>query len=196
MSTKRKSSDTDDNSVQSTPEMLPTIEIPYPPYNYNNDLISKQGRPSSCSPEIISEICTRIAMGEALPNICQDPHMPPESTVYNWMYAYEPGTAVNTIFLDAFLRACDVRWRREVHNMVALADMANKENAHAIRVRVDTRKWLISKIFPKEYGDHQSLDVSGAVDIRVSAVHKALGAGESRPQIPQDMATDKPTKKR
>ena len=53
-----------------------------------------------------------------------------------------------------------------------------RENGEAInrsRLRVDARKWLMSKIMPKKYGDHVSLQHSGTLTLEalVGASFKA-----------------------
>ena len=40
---------------------------------------------------------------------------------------------------------------------MVVADTANADNAQAVRVRVDTRKWLASKIAPRHYGDRMDV---------------------------------------
>lgn len=37
----------------------------------------------------------------------------------------------------------------------------NGEHVQRSRVRIDTRKWLLSKMAPKRYGDKQSFELSG-----------------------------------
>lgn len=45
------------------------------------------------------------------------------------------------------------------------------------KLRVDTRKWLASKMLPKVYGDKQELNVSGSLDIAATiiAARKRIG---------------------
>jgi len=38
-----------------------------------------------------------------------------------------------------------------------LADTANAQNAQAVRLKIDVRKWLASKLVPKVYGDRLDL---------------------------------------
>jgi len=45
----------------------------------------KTGRPSKYTPELVSEICRRISMGEPLRQICRDEHMPHWTQVYEWL---------------------------------------------------------------------------------------------------------------
>ena len=52
---------------------------------------------------------------------------------------------------------------------MVVADTANADNAQAVRVRVDTRKWLASKIAPRHYGDKMD----------VTSDHKPLAAPQT-----------------
>jgi hypothetical protein len=44
----------------------------------------------------------------------------------------------------------------------AVAFELNGENIQRSRVRIDTRKWLLSKMLPKVYGDKSEVAVTGA----------------------------------
>ena len=44
-------------------------------------------------------------------------------------------------------------------------DVENSEAIARSRLRVDTRKWVLSRMLPKMYGDKQSLDLSGTLKI-------------------------------
>ena len=60
------------------------------------------------------------------------------------------------------------------------------------RLRVDTRKWLLSKVLPKIYGDHKTLEVTGTVttvDDRTGLLEeiKALSAKGLRLPMAQDV---------
>lgn len=39
--------------------------------------------------------------------------------------------------------------------------VANGENVHRSRLRVDTRKWLLSKMLPKKFGDKIEQQITG-----------------------------------
>ena len=51
----------------------------------------KMGRPSVYSPELASDICKRLAIGESLVEICREDKMPGYSTVMDWLFnQYKP----------------------------------------------------------------------------------------------------------
>ena len=45
----------------------------------------RAGRPSSYTEEVAEELCIRLGLGESLAQICRDPEMPAQSTVYLWL---------------------------------------------------------------------------------------------------------------
>ena len=105
--------------------------------------------PIRYSPEIAAEICTRLAAGETLRQICRDHHMPAASSVVEWQER-------NAEFAERYARA-----RREGLDAIAdetmeIADSLD-EDPNSRRVRVDARKWLLSKLRPDKYGDRVTL---------------------------------------
>jgi hypothetical protein len=68
-----------------------------------------------------------------------------------------------------YARACEERAHHLVEDMLEIADepvrmVEGRMNPGAVqhkRVRIDTRKWLASKLFPKFYGDRVAAEVSG-----------------------------------
>lgn len=105
------------------------------------------GRPSSFTQEIADQICERLAGGETLRTICEDSELAPDySTVFRWL-------AVNESFRDQYARAKEVQGERMADEILSIADSATSEDYNAARLQVDSRKWLLSKMIPKKYGD-------------------------------------------
>lgn len=132
----------------------------------------KTGRPSSFSPEIAQTICERLASGESLRRICIDEEMPARSTVFKWL-------ADNKDFSDQYARAKEVQLDAMAEEILDIADdtsndtrtirrgdaeveVQNAEWVNRCRLQVDTRKWLMSKLAPKKYGDKVQAELSGA----------------------------------
>jgi hypothetical protein len=108
------------------------------------------GRPSEYNEHTANQILDRVAIGQSIRTICADPEMPAPSTIFKWLATFEP-------FSEQYARArmaCVERWSEEI---VELADepVAPNDNAavQRARLRVDTRKWLMSKLAPRKYGD-------------------------------------------
>ena len=116
---------------------------------------SKGGRPSTYTPELAALICEHIASGMSLKKVCDLKGMPAMSTVFLWI-------AKHPSFSENYARAqADrvVAWSEEI---VDIADNSKADTQRA-KLRVDTRRWLMSKMDPKKYGDRQEHRHSGHV---------------------------------
>jgi hypothetical protein len=125
----------------------------------------KPGRPSTYTPEIAAEILERLAAGESLRAICRDDHMPAAPTVHLWVISDVHG------FAEQYTRARGVGYDLMAEGTLEIADN-QAEDANSRRVRVDTRKWLLSKMLPKRYGERQTLagDPDAPLQQRVEVV--------------------------
>jgi hypothetical protein len=122
------------------------------------------GRPSKYSEELADEICLRLSFGEGLVKICKLDHMPARSTVMLWLLKM-PG------FSDKYALAREAQADYLLEELIDIADdkendtyedakgniRVDHENVNRSRLRVDTRKWVISKLAPKKYGDRVDL---------------------------------------
>lgn len=127
------------------------------------------GRPPLYTIELAAVICGRIADGESLSAICRDSYMPAMSTVMTWLDKPE--------FAERYARAKDKRLEVMSEEIQQICDDMvgdDKVKVQRDRLRVDTRKWLLSKLVPKTYGDRQTLEHSGPgqgpLEIRVVRV--------------------------
>ncbi|UPL50550.1 terminase small subunit-like protein [Hymenobacter sublimis] len=108
---------------------------------------------STYTQAIADEICMRIAQGEFLINICKDQHMPTTSTVYYWRLKPEFKS-----FSDTYTQAKLIRAELLAEQLL---DLSNPDpvlpdtliSINRARLQVDTRKWVLSKVLHKEYGD-------------------------------------------
>lgn len=125
------------------------------------------GRPSLYSPELEDKICELISNGKSLSEICRADDMPSRETVYAWK-------AANQAFSDRYARAVEDRAEHLAEEILAIADDDEgdygfketkdgdgesakpcilPDNIQRARLRVDARKWIASKLFPKKWGD-------------------------------------------
>jgi hypothetical protein len=118
------------------------------------------------STEIDEIICTELMEGKSLRSICERGDMPPISTVLTWVFNVN-GRDDYKLFGDHYARAREAQADTLADEILSLSDEADAKNAHAIRVRVDARKWVASKLKPKRYGDKIDVGVSGDVNITV-----------------------------
>ena len=122
-------------------------------------------RPTDYTPELASKICSRLAQGISLRTVCKDDDMPSVVTVFNWFPKYPE-------FLNQYACAKQESADAMAEEILDLSDEAlplaqnadpKASNAivQASRLRVDTRKWLMSKMKPKKYGDKLDMTSDG-----------------------------------
>ncbi|MGM5020196.1 terminase small subunit protein [Tardiphaga sp. 367_B4_N1_1] len=132
-----------------------------------------QGRPSDFSAEIAKEICSKLAEGRTLRDVCRDDGMPSESTVRTWALDDREG------FSAQYTRAREIGYMSMADELMEVADdgsndwmerndedgqstyVLNGEHVQRSRLRVDTRKWMLSKALPKVFGDKITQEHTG-----------------------------------
>jgi len=134
---------------------------------------------SAYTQEIAESICEQLAQGKSLNAICKQDGMPDESTVRAWAKDNKDGfspkyTRAREIgyerLADEILEISDeevTMVKRSKHQSGASPDEDTPENEIEVvfdptavarnRLRVDTRKWMLSKMLPKVYGDKLEL---------------------------------------
>jgi len=149
-------------------------------------------RPSTYTEELADQICARIAEGESMRSIARDESMPAMSTLFLWLRTHtefseqyakakeesaaawfedivdiadnQVGTPVTTSVVD-----------EEGNETVSVLELDGKPvmeiDASAVnhaKLRVDSRKWALSKLLPKKYGDRLDLgNADGTFDIKI-----------------------------
>lgn len=134
----------------------------------------KMGQPTIYSLKLVTDLCKRIAYGESLRQICKSDEMPAMSTVMNWMLEeekktfhemYERSRALQAeVLFDETLEIADDGtndwYDREVGEGRTIR-VFDHEHAQRSKLRVETRKWFISKVLPKKYGEKLDLTSGG-----------------------------------
>jgi hypothetical protein len=127
----------------------------------------------SYTPEIGDKICEAIATSaDGLRTICKREGMPAVRTVLNWLAqgSKEDSSKELQAFLHQYAHAREAQADFLVEEMLSIADdgnsdlteteegtTVNNEVIQRSRLRVDTRKWIASKLRPKKYGDKLDL---------------------------------------
>ena len=135
------------------------------------------GRPSTYTQDIADEICAGLAEGKSLRTVCSADHLPCVKTVFNWF-------RIRDEFLQQYTRAKEESADALTDEMLDIADDGtndwmerldnkgvnigweiNGESIQRSKVRIDTRKWLSSKLKPKKYGDKITTEHTGNVGL-------------------------------
>lgn len=129
------------------------------------------GRPSTYSQELADTICAELALGKSMRTVLKEDSMPAMSSVFKWLRE-------NPEFSEQYARAKEESSDALVEEMLYIADeeptiaeqdkegniVATKMDSAGIarnRLRVDTRKWIASKLKPKKYGETTRTEITG-----------------------------------
>ena len=116
------------------------------------------------SQEVFDEICVYLSMGESLRAACKHEGMPDKTSVLRWL-------AKMPELRPQYVRAKEEGADAIAEDMFDIADEfpLSKEDGSVdsgyiqyARHRTDTRKWYLSKIAPKKYGDKVTAELTGA----------------------------------
>ncbi|WP_457660183.1 MULTISPECIES: terminase small subunit-like protein [Sinorhizobium] len=116
-------------------------------------------------------ILEKLSIGKSLREICSAKGMPSEALVRKWISQDED-------FGAQFARAREAGMEALGDEILQIADsqegdliktedgreIVNHDAIQRAKLRVDTRKWIMSKIAPKKYGDRLDLNHSGSID--------------------------------
>lgn len=119
----------------------------------------KPGRARTYSDAVAAEILRRIGEGEPLAQICRCAGMPSVRTVDFWKEKDEK-------FASGYARAREKGFDVIAEDALRISDDVSEDPASR-RVRVDTRRWLLSKWMPKRYGEKIEVENSGETKITI-----------------------------
>ncbi len=109
-----------------------------------------EGRPTLYTEELGPRICELLAEGNTLSSICKEhPELPSERTIRRWALDAEHP------FSPQYARAREVGYHKMADDGLDIADASETDAGQVARdrLRVEYRKWLLSKALPKVYGD-------------------------------------------
>lgn len=153
------------------------------------------GRPSIYTKELADEICESLAMGMSLRTACKPDHLPAVRTIFYWMRTYPE-------FLQQYTRAKEESADAMADDMLDIADDGtndwmednydkgktpgyafNGEHVQRSKLRIETRRWLASKLKARKYGD--KLDVTSDGEKLPTPIYggKAISIDPKKSQI-------------
>lgn len=123
-------------------------------------------RPSIFTQEIADTICSRIASGESLRKICEDDGLPDRITVHYWLL-----DSRHKEFFNQYAKARSIQAELLFEELKELSDVSVDDivgndksdgaRVQARKLQIDTRKWYLSKVVPKKFGDKLDLTSDG-----------------------------------
>lgn len=129
--------------------------------------MTKVGRPTKYTQELADKICHEIALGNSMRTVCLADDIPSIATIFSWM-------RTNPEFLSQYARATEERTEALAEDILDIADdgtndwmeingrdVPDQEAIQRSKLRVETRKWIMSKMKPKKYGDKVDLTSDG-----------------------------------
>jgi hypothetical protein len=117
---------------------------------------------------IFNIICQRIINGESVKSILRDKDMPSTQTFWDWLKN-------DKIKSNQYARAKEIMAERMFEDIILIADGTDDDiyvdengieqtNHNVIqrdRLRIDARKWNLSRMFPKKYGEKIDMTSGG-----------------------------------
>lgn len=157
-------------------------------------LMMRPGRPPKYSGKIADKICTLIVEGQTLREICGGEEFPNVSTVFRWLAddRYRD-------FRDQYARAKEVQAELMADEILRIADdgtndYVQRQSGNSVRfafrgehvqrskLRIDARKWLLSKMLPKKYGHKIEIKPHDDMTMReAEAIYKQMIERTRRP---------------
>lgn len=142
-------------------------------YIHMEDTKNPVGRPSLYTQELADRICAEIASGRSLRLICQDEGMPEARTVHYWLI-----DSKHEDFFQQYARARNIQSEVMFDEILEIADdgsndymtitkgdkeynVEDREVTNRSKLRVDTRKWYVSKVLPKKFGEKVDVTSDG-----------------------------------
>lgn len=121
--------------------------------------------------ELFKTICFKIAEGKSVREILKEDDMPSRDTFYKWLID-------DTELSDQYARACEIRAEGVFEEILDIADdgtndymtikkgdmeynVEDREVTSRSKLRVEARKWWLSKVSPKKYGERIDVTSKG-----------------------------------
>ena len=128
------------------------------------------------TPELAEQILERVSHGQGIKTICRDEGMPSYGAVQKWIATDHDG--FGSRYAGARVRGIEALADELLEiaddgvNDTYVGEDGERRTDHDViarsRLRVDTRKWLLSKLLPKQYGDR--VDLAHTVNMDLSSM--------------------------
>lgn len=130
---------------------------------------TKDGRPSDYSIELAQEICEAISSCTlSLGKLCSiNKNWPCRDTISIWRVRYRD---FSDMYMNAKRAQCDLY----AEECVDISDSDDLDATMRDNLRVSTRKWFVSKLAPKLYGDRVVLEDGSGKEEVIKSTQKKL----------------------
>jgi hypothetical protein len=114
---------------------------------------------STYTPEIGLAICQLVSTGShGIDEICKNnPELPTARTIHTWCYKFPE-------FREQYQQAKRNQADILAEECLKIADNSTNATWGRDRLRIDTRKWLATKLLPKIYGDKVVLEAKNEMN--------------------------------
>ena len=133
-------------------------------------------RHSIRTPELEDAVLVRLEAGETLSAICRDEDMPARSGFLRWCEE-------DSTLMDKYTRARKMGWDAIAEDAVRISDDSS-DDPNSRRVRIDTRKWLLGKLYPHVYGDKLAVTGADGGALQITMADQIKAARKAREDTP------------
>lgn len=149
----------------------------------------KMGRPTTYNEAFRDAFCERVAAGESVRSICRDDDYPEMKTIFRWLSKHDD-------FRQLYDKAKEMAMLSMAEEILDIADDGRNDTyvdddgkprvdtdvIQRSRLRVDTRKWLMSKLAPKKYGDKVDLNHGAQPDNPLTMLFQQVAGTPFKPR--------------
>ncbi|KTD58795.1 hypothetical protein Lsai_1402 [Legionella sainthelensi] len=150
---------------------------------------STVGRPTQYTDKLAKEICDKIASSsKGTKKLCAEhPHWPCQATLFTWLknnedfseqYAQAKICQIELLVDEIIEISDDASQDQHVNKQREL--VSNPQTVHRARLKVDTRKWLASKLVPKVYGNKVDIESDNSMSEELRKLNANLEAKYTR----------------
>lgn len=154
-----------------------------------NKIKSNKGRPTKFQSDLAKEICDVIAStSRGTKKLCADySHWPCQDTLFTWLKDYpefseqyaQAKICQIELLVDEILEISDDASQDQYVNELGVL-VPNPPAINRARLKVDTRKWLASKLVPKIYGNKIDIESDNSMSEELRKLNANLDAKYTR----------------
>lgn len=153
------------------------------------ELSVKKGRPTKYNDTLANEICDTISSSsKGTKKLCfEHSHWPCQDTLFTWLKAYpefseqyaQAKICQIELLVDEILEISDDTSQDQYVNELG-ALVPNTPAINRARLKIDTRKWLASKLVPKVYGNKIDIENNSSMSEELRQLSDDLNAKYNR----------------